>query len=850
MDYPRWVTLASLGTFVQDHSFNIHPMNIEFSAGANSQIILLNGEIPQGLNWRYNDTTLTITGTSSPSDSTINARFTFRIIQPNSTISDRTFTLVLTPIVIAPNWSNQENFLGYQNNVEAYTYQVEAIPPPGKHITYHLASHPTGMTIDPVTGIIQYYANVIVTNTTVVFNVNAETSNSSSLIDLSIVVLSDPTGPNWVTSAGSIGTFFGNDYVEFLLAAEDVTGSQVTFSLLSFDPRFTLQLASDGLLYGRLSLVDVYTLYSFTVRASSINGYVDRTFNIDIDISLNSDLSWNTEYDLGSIDEGIVVKLPISAISKNNKLILYNVTGGILPPNLMIDIITGDLTGFVEYHALPKTYYFDLTATNQTQSITRQFTIHVNKLYGDRFLSAYIPVTGQLKNQITIDSGNIRVREPGQGIFDQITNIPKAFKMSVINGLEMRYDTPDEIVDSVHNWLYRPDLQFGAVSNTVANSSNVSVVYRNISDNQTGSNSSVYSGFVYNTSPQTNGTVYPTSINNLRTALTGDRGFISGGGGSGCNLEPIIDWSTGELLSINIIDHGTGYINPPVLRVIGSGSGATVKAYLGLMSFNILDIGSGWQVDDEIKLTGYVYNIAAIIKVVSVGPNGSLSTYKIINPGNYSQVSGANSITLTLSDANAIIKPIWGIIEIEVLTPGANYQCEISINSDGKEILPWYQSIYSPIIEQGVIPIFTANLATEIFNFEINTMWGTIWQPAYIVLQWQGVKWLGETTFDDDNTMFDGNDTSFQETLDPLLTVVDSTLTIFESDNTIFDYADPGEFNIFQIWGGSLFDNFLTTTDLYATSYDQLKPSTMSRTTVRKLLTMNNQIYSGNNAVI
>ena len=850
MDYPRWVTLSSLGTFVQDYSFDIHPVNIEFSAGQNSRIILLNGSIPQGLSWRYDDTSLTIFGAADPSAFIIDARFTFRIIQTNSTVADRTFTISLTPVIIAPNWSNQETFLGYQNNVEVYSYQLEAIPPPDKHVTYKLESHPSGMTIDPLLGIVRYLANAIVTNTVVVFNVNAATSNASSLVDLSVVVLSNPTGPKWVTSSGSIGTFFSNDYIEFLLVAEDVTGATVTFSVLSSDPGFILQLSSDGLLYGRLQYVDVYTVYSFVIRAISTNGYVDRTFNIAIDISLNSDLSWNTEYDLGSVDEGHIIKLPITATSKNHKLILYNVTGGILPPNLMINNRSGELTGFCEYHTLPKTYYFDITATNQTQNITKQFTIHVNKLYGDRFMSAYIPPTGLLKNQMTVDSGNIRIREPGQITFDHMQDIPTAFKMPVISGIEMKYDTPDQIVSSIHNWLYRPDLQFGNVSNTIVDSSNTSIMYRNIVDNQNSANAVVFNGAVYNTNVHTNGFVYPISIENLRVALLQGREFISSGGGSGCNLEPIIDWSTGELLSVNIVNPGSGYLNPPDLRVLGSGTGATVQAYLGLISFQILDIGSNWQVDDEIELTGYVYNIVAVIKITAVGPNGSLSTYKIINPGNYSQVSAANSVILALGTANAIIKPVWGIVGVEILTPGVDYQCSISINSDGKEILPWYQDTYSPIIEQGIIPISTANLAANIFNFESNTMWGTIWQPAYIILQWQGVKWLGETTFDDDGTMFDGNETSFQETLDPLTTVIDETLTVFESDTTSFDYADPGEFNISQIWGGTLFDYFLTTMDLYATSYDQLRPSTMSRTTLRKMITMNNEIYSGNNAVI
>lgn len=851
MDFPQWVTLSNLGNFQQDYSFDLNPISIEFSAD-NFEIILLNGIIPEGLSWQYTASMLTITGASdpSPNNDTIFATFTFRIIQTNSTIADRTYTLTLIPISIAPDWTNQSNFLGYQNNVSPSTYQISAIAPIGVHILYNLEDHPSGMSITPSSGIITYLANNIITNSTVIFNVNASTSSASSLVDLSIIVLSNPSGPEWVTSSGDLETSSGGDYIEFNLIAEDVSGTTVNYELISSDSGFTLSVAPDGLLYGRLPSVNSYTVYSFNVRAFNSNGTTNQNFSISVDVLVNNDLSWVTESELGSIDEGQIINIPILAISKNKNLILYNITGGILPPNLMIGIVSGSLLGFIEYHALSKIYYFDITASTETQSITQQFSITINKIYGDRFLSAYFPVTGLLKNQLSIDSGNIRVREPGNVAFDQIENIPINFSMTIINGIEIEFETADSIVDSIHNQLYQPDLQFGMIANTVTDSSNLSIIYREIVDNQLNSNLSVYSGAVYNTNIQTNGLVYPISINNLRLALIHNRQFISSGGGVGANLSPVIDWSTGTLLSVDIINSGSGYTSPPLLTVIGSGIGASVQAFLGLLSINILDIGNGWNVGDQVALTGYVYNIVAIIGITAVGPNGSLSQYEIINSGNYSQVSAAQSTLLSLGNAYANISLIWGIIEVDVISGGQDYQCGISIDLTGQEILPWYQSIYSPVIEQGQMPIATAQLATQILNYENNTLWGTLWNPSILVLQWQGIQWYGETSFDEDITTFDGGGTSFQETLDPLLTTFDDINTVFEDNTTLFDYSDPKQFNLFQIWGGTLFDTFLTTFDLYATSFDQLLPSTMSRTVFRKLITMHNEIYSGNNSVI
>lgn len=148
------------------------------------------------------------------------------------------------------------------------------------------------------------------------------------------------------------------------------------------------------------------------------------------------------------------------------------------------------------------------------------------------------------------------------------------------------------------------------------------------------------------------------------------------------------------------------------------------------------------------------------------------------------------------------------------------------------------------------MPINTANLAADQFNNEIGTMWGDIWTPGFLTLQWQGIRWLGQTTFEDHDTTFDGQFTTFQEIETAKETLFDQNTTYFDNGLETFDVFDPYMFNLLYIWGSTRFENFMTIFDFYSTIFDGLSPSTHSETMVRKIITLNNEIYSSNNFVI
>jgi hypothetical protein len=853
MDYPSWVTPANLGTYAQDYSFDLNPIILTFSAGDGSTVNLLNGALPGGLRWLQTNKLISIYGAATESSAQISAQFTFRITQPNGAIADRTFSLVLTPLLIAPSWANQPRFLGYQSNAAPSSYLLEATTTTGDYLLYDLPTPSPYATINLRSGLLTCNANAIVSNATLATVVRATdgiTGASSNItIDIGIIVSAEP--PLWITSAGTLpGTYYGNQFVEYTLQAEDPYASEITYHLSSHSPGFTLRLptpqppAASGLLYGTLPNVLEETIYTFTVMATSVNGSTSRTFDMLVNPAvLNADFYWNTASDLGSINDGEYARIAVNAVSDRGLTVVYNVTGGLLPPHLLLGSTNGIIEGFCEYAALNKTYYFDITAYDGYQYITRQFGLSVNKVYSNQFFNAYIPLTGALRDKWDADTSNLRIREPGTVVFDTVTNLPKPPSMNIINGLVTGYATPDQIIEVISPWWHELSLQIGPAANTTVLADGLSTIYRTIEDQQSGSIQVIPDNYVQGDN------VYPISIDNIRSALISQYNYVSSGSGSGFVMLANLDYSNGSIAYVTVLDPGYGYLSPPEIVVGGAGTGAVLHAVLGLVGVSVSSSSVGWAVGDTFSIPGYDANDPAILTVTEVNSMTDVVALEITNPGNYSEVGTATPISVTNGTASASLILVWGIVAVDVEVGGTGYDCGITITTAGGEILPPWQTTYFPAIEVGEIPVVTAGLAANILNHETSALWGTPWQPTIMVMQWQGIRWIGSTTFDNNTTTWDGNTTRFEDTESPIETVFDANQEIFDNGTTIFDYQDPLAYDLQQVWGSTLIDAGTTVFDLYSTIFDSLAPRTYSNTRLQKWITTQNRTYSGNNPI-
>jgi hypothetical protein len=725
--------------------------------------------------------------------------------------------------------------------------------------------HPNNASVDARTGVFALNSSPYFTFTPVTTTVRATDSGTfaSSNISVTVNVVTQP-GPNWITPGGSLGVFYSGTFVEINLVAEDPFDPNIEYflnepskTLTGFGQvwdddygwdndsfvRLPLKVANDGLLYGLLPPVVANILYTFKVVARSSGVESTRYFNLTVEPAINNQVFyWSTsESNLGMFDEGQNIKVSVKAITTRGTAVIYNVTGGLLPPHLMLGSTSGTMEGFVEYTAINKTYYFEITATDGYQSIVKQFSIGINKVFGNQFLSAYIPVTGSLRNSWSADTANVRVREPGQVIFDKITDAPSNPYLGIISGLETGYDTPEEILNQIKPWFYRLDLQIGLTSNTEIQTNNSAILYRNIVDHQSGSEQTLPSSVVEG------GEIYPISIKNIRDALTNTYPWVLSGSGTGFACIPNLDWNTGAISSITVLDTGYGFLFPPQLTVTGAGSGAKLQAILGLIDVKITVAGGGWYVGQLLSISGNDAVSVAQLEVTAVNPSGGIISLEIISAGNYRHVGTSNNFQITNGVAYTTLSLSWGIVDVQVIQGGENYQCGIYINTLGGELLPAWQNQYAPVIEVGNINFITASLAANLLNSEPNTLYGKSWKPDYIILQWQGLTYVGSTIFEEDSTTFDGMTTRFEDTESPHLTVFDKNKETFDNAETIFDYQDPLAYDLEIAWGSTVLDASTTVFDFYSTILDAVSPRTYSNTRIRRWYNTTKKVYSANN---
>jgi len=860
MDYPEWVTLSNLGVFSQEYNFNINPIILLFGADSGSAVTLLNGSLPSGLQWAKTGDTVVISGISIQTNYDISSKFTFRIKQPNNTIADRTFSLTLSNVIPPANWIGQETFLGYQNNTLPQFYQVTANSSTGEEITYTLqqpvyASNLIAGTVAvsanivPNSGIITVDAGTVINDSVIRLNVGASVPSSPAIsyITTTINVLTTLSPPIWETSPGSLGIFTSDSFIEIQLKAKDLNNLQVLYQLTSNPQNADISVNEDGLLYGRISNVLSTTTYYLTVSASNLQGVSQQTFSITIVPSVEeSQIQWITNSNLGHISEGQYFEIPVLAESSIGRNIFYGVSGGWLPPNLMINTERGLLVGYCEYHAIPKTYYFNLTATDTVQTVVKQFSLTVDKKYYNIFLSSYLPLAGDIKSQWIYEAGDVSVKTASSNRIQNLDHIDSQPLLSIISGLQTDYPEPELLVNKAKNWLAQLDLQVSAAANSTVIDGN-STIFRYIGDFQQGAAASSYSNYLYSYPSLTDGYVYPISIGNLRKSLSENMTWIGSGSGNGAVLEPTLNWSTGALVDINVISTGQNYYSPPEITITGNGTGASARAVIGVTNLTIIDNGSNWQVGDELLIENGEYTRPARITVNQVSVNGSLSSFTIEDRGDYLQVPFSSNVVVINGSASVIFAPDWGIVDTEVITGGANYQNSIAISIKGSEILPTWQEFYAPVVKVGNI---RGDLATDAVS-QLNeaNLYGQRWQPNYVVLQWEGLRWIGPTRFDDELTTFDGDSTRFQETESAKETVFDLKKTEFDLDNTTFDLVDTLVFDLAQYWGLTNFDRYTTVFDFYSTVFDTLNPPMSTKTSVKKWISVNNKIYTGNNVV-
>lgn len=851
MSVANWITLPDLGGFVENYNFNLQPLTIDFEASYGSTVTMINGSLPDGLKWSRIDNSIIIEGESTGVSVEYTTNFTLRIRTPDGMVGDRTYYISITPISALPSWMGQDQFLGYAAVGSTFGFTVHATSPSTAPVTYRLIRAPQGMTINSLTGYITY-----VVPTPVPLPVPYESRNSFVIratvgtvytdLDAYVVVLGIPHAPAWITDEGELGSWTVGQYVEYTLDAFEPQGNAITYSLVNPPANLPFTLTPTGFLYGMVPFTTNEPLYVFTVAATSSAGSTQRSFAVQAtqEITLVS-LRWRTaSNDLGTIEDGSVVNIDVGAVSTRTVSVNHSFVGGTLPPNLTLNLSQGVIAGFLEFHPQARYYHFEISANDGTQVITRRYSIMVEPSVRSQFASLSLPVMGELRKSVLETNGFI-IGDANMVPYSNTERYLSASKMSLIDGLDYSSDDPDVFISAASVYMHSTKLMMGSISNVAINDDGHQLFYRSIIDPQDGANA------VINTPTINPNTVYPISLDNMRSKLISDIGFSNQGRGSGAVLWPNVNPELGELTSVSVINPGSGYYFSPYIEATGTGNGAILSSNISVMSVTVIEPGQNWTIGQV--LTFRINGEQSItLGVTAVDPSGGLQSLSVPDGGTFQVFPQGDKMLMGDNGASSLVRFNLGIKDVRVVASGIGYGYNDTKITIGKEMLPSWMPAWQPIIPIGTVFLRdTYEVVNRVDDADYMMRDLQPWVVQHATVDMQGKTWTGDTMFDGDECTFDGGQTSFVEWDEPINTVFDQDNTFFDADYTVFD--DTNHMFVpmaYRMWGTTIFDKEMTVFDIYQTIFDEAGPSTESITLVRKLYRLRSQQVNNNNLTV
>lgn len=230
------------------------------------------------------------------------------------------------------------------------------------------------------------------------------------------VLPSDSGGLTYpVTTPAYIGQFQSDNYFGFKILGFDFDGNQLTYDYSGLPPGLTGD-PSTGWVTGNLSIADnsISEFSFFVAAAKTINPtisspYVRFSFRVANDVSGN--ITWLTPQDLGTINNGSVSLLRVSAYTPEGLPLTY-VTADTLPPNLTLST-DGEIRGIVAYQPTDEelslgqeqTYSFSVTAYSLQFPVittTRTFTVKVSQQFEQPTDTLYIKCSPSIEDRYTL----------------------------------------------------------------------------------------------------------------------------------------------------------------------------------------------------------------------------------------------------------------------------------------------------------------------------------------------------------------------------------------------------------------------------------------------------------------
>ena len=661
MAQPVWSTPAgSLGTIPEGVFYSTPLVAVDPEDEDTVFFQLIAGSLPAGMQIQQTGVlagvpkaTITVQGVPEEVSRDVESKFAIRAYTRIGTqinrLADRTFTITVTG-QDAPTWITPAGQIAqlFDGSLVTGIQLQYTDTDPGDTVTVRLVSGtlPTGLTLSD-TGLISGFTDKLpgyFQNSTFTLEVTDGRVGGASTRTFSIFVWSrdalsadniDITADNTFITAdgspqrvpillnpqGSIGTVRNDNFFAYKFNGLDLDGDQFTYEL-EFDPGDSTDLPgltldpNSGWLYGYippLGLTDF--TYDFSVIVRKLLSPDVRSDPYDYSLTIigpiDTDITWLTPADLGTIDNGATSTLYVEAINSAGIALQYRLVSGSnssLPQGLAL-LSTGEIAGRVSFD----TFALDLGATtfdsgtttfdvkftftvnaysvNGLVSVNRTFSITVIREYNEPYENLYIQamppqsdrdvITDLLQNSEIFPTDLIyRPTDPNFGV---------ARNVVYYHAFGLRAATLEDYVESLDINHYWKNLTLGAIEVAQARDSSGTVIYeviysRIIDDLVNAQGDSVGKQvtlpYPINEDDSTEiATVYPNSLINMRDQVIDTVGQIS-------NVLPL--WMTSAQGSGEVL----GFTPAWVIAYAKPGRGQQIAYYIGqdfASQLNVID---------------------------------------------------------------------------------------------------------------------------------------------------------------------------------------------------------------------------------------------------------------------
>jgi hypothetical protein len=732
------------------------------------------------------------------------------------------------PIWITPAGSLDDSVL--QN--EFFAYQLAIVEPDFLAPVFTSDDLPSWLNLSK-DGELWGTAPTIKKSTVYDFTVTVTAGSTTNTQNFSVQVINNIAQLSWLTPS-DLGSIIDGSYSNLQVVATSATNKFVSYSLTggTLPPNTTL-LYDSGILSGFVEFHGQNKTYYFEITATDGINNATQIFNLTV-ISENIGPYMNLSIPIMGTDKTLF------NTNNSNDIIDQKYLYKSIDPNWgrnttpEVQIINGfnvsnpsDLRNAISSWLHEFTVNYTTINTSNDPSLLYQ-TLFV-RIRDSESVLQWQPFTSYNKGQIVNNGdGNcyIAVYSGTSGDYPG----PTATQSTVNDGTVVWEfnTTPNTVVNSPQVFPWYPQ-HFYKVGQTVVNNGDLyRCLYNGYSGGDfgpTGKNSSITDGEIawqwIETSTSTANLYYPSSIFNIRNAIKTISGFANSQG-VGATANAVVDSTTTGIVSVQITTGGHGYFRQPKINTIGTGAGAILSANLILNSGTITQSTVGFAVGQTFTVNQGI-GTAGEISITGVDLYGRVTFVEILNQGNYS-IFPQTAVVFTNNFYNFSVQFDLGIGSVDVISTGSGYEyANTFLDFSGEELLSnWEKGLGNGYIAHVPLAEITVDgpSAYASNQFNQNPYDGEKIEVKYLKLIQQGVKWTGNTTFDQISG-FDGGQTRFVETDTASQTIFDMNQTYFENKNTIFDETNTA------INNNTFETDFIL--DFNDTSFDKPLPPTNSQ---------------------